>query len=76
LQDIGDAALQDLQARKSFRFRVIQTDSTRYGDHYTLGDKVTVRFGNNVELNRRIVGVSVTIDRSGEDVKLEMDDVP
>lgn len=64
LDAAGDAALYDAEARDELTFDVIQTDASRYGRDYFLGDLVTARY-QDVEATKQIVGVTVVYQDSG-----------
>lgn len=64
----GDAALYEKQAQQSFDFDVIQTPSTQYGTHYTLGDLVTaVNPFTGAQVTLKIDEVEIKIDRRGKE---------
>jgi hypothetical protein len=68
LNSRGDEKLLELEARKSFRFDVLQTPSGMYGKHYTLGDLVVaINPFTNVELTQKISAISVSINQAGEE---------
>lgn len=71
----GDAKLQEARARQQFGYRVIQTPGCAYGVHYDLGDLVRGQYGA-VNVVQKIVGVSVGLDRDGnERIDVEMQTV-
>jgi len=63
----GDATLDEMRARYSAAFRVVQTSATRYGRDWDLG--VLTRFtdedGNDTDL--KVIGVSVGVNSEGEE---------
>lgn len=61
LDNVGDAILEKLQARETFRFDVIQTESSRYGRDYFVGDIVTARY-KTIERDLQIVGVEIIVE--------------
>lgn len=72
----GDKRLDELQARDTFGFDVVQTPACLYGDvtaggHYELGDLVTARaFG--IEETHKLVAVTITLRADGnETIDLE-----
>ncbi len=75
LQSVGDEALEALQAKETFGFQALQIPSTLYGRDYFLGDLVTARY-KNIERNKKIVGVTVTVAEGNENISLELSDVP
>lgn len=75
LNVVGDAALEVLQARETFRFNVIQQNSSRYGRDYFVGDIVTARY-KEVQRNLQIVGVNIVVAQGlGEEIALTVSDV-
>lgn len=73
LQAAGDARLQERRARREFDFGVVQTTSCYYGLHYGLGDLVRAQYGA-VNTLQKIVGVSISLDRTGqEQIDIEME---
>lgn len=74
LQEIGDARLEEGQARETLTCEVMQTAASVYGRDYDLGDLVTFVF-DGTEWDKQIVAVAVTVNSDGEKVKLEMTDV-
>lgn len=59
----GDAKLYDETARDEFSFVVLQTPSSAYREHYTLGDLVTVvNPFTAAALTQKIVAVTVSLD--------------
>jgi hypothetical protein len=75
LNSIGDEALESLQAKEVFRFNGLQIPATLYGRDYFLGDLVTARY-NDIERNKKIVGVQISVQRGVERIILELSDVP
>ncbi len=75
LNVIGDAMLQALRARETFNFDVFQTESSKYGRDYFLGDIVTARY-QNVQRDLQIVGVGITVEAGlGEEIRISVSDV-
>lgn len=76
LETVATARLHELEPRKAFDFVALQTAAVRYGRDYFLGDIVTARYAN-VEVHRKIIGVSVTVDMASnkEDLRLEISHV-
>lgn len=74
LDAVGDKLLEELQAKESFSFHVIQTPAYLYRRDYFLGDLVTARYGT-IERNKQIVGVSVTVAEGREDISVELSDI-
>ncbi len=75
LQNVGDAFLEILQANETFAFDVIQTNSSRYGRDYFLGDIVTARY-KDIERDLQIVGVTVNVDPGvGEEISIKVSSV-
>ena len=75
LQSIATAELEKLQAQEKFTFDVLQIPSSIYGLHYVLGDVITARY-RSVSRNKKIIGVSLTCNESGESIRVEFGDVP
>lgn len=74
LVSAGQAALQERRPRKSFTFDVMQTWKTIYGHDYRLGDIVTAQY-RSVQVNRKIVAVTVSVHGGVEEIKLELAEV-
>lgn len=75
LDVVGDAMLQQLQARETFTFEVMQTESSRYGRDYFLGDVVTARY-KDIQRNLQIAGVGIVVETGiGEQITLAVSDV-
>ncbi len=75
LNSVGDAMLQELQARETFQFEVFQTESSKYGRDYFLGDIVTARY-QDIQRNLQIVGVGITVEAGvGEEITISVSDV-
>ena len=75
LEDIGDAALDNLQARETFNFQTVQIPGLLYGRDYFTGDTVTARY-LDIERNKQILGVSITVQEGREDIDVILGDVP
>lgn len=75
LQDIGDAALDKLQARETFNFQTVQIPGLLYGRDYFVGDTVTARF-KDIERNKQILGVTISVQEGREDIDVILGDVP
>jgi hypothetical protein len=73
-QSGGDAYLEDNQAKEIFTFDVMQIPSCLYGRDYFFGDLVTARY-KNIERQKKIIGVNITLENGKEDIKLELSDV-
>ena len=74
LNAAGDAMLQELKARVTFTFRVLQIPSTLYGRDYFVGDRVTARY-KDTEHNFQITAATVTVAEGREDIEIEVGDV-
>ncbi len=75
LNVVGDAMLQALQARETFQFDVFQTESSKYGREYFLGDIVTARY-QDIQRDLQIVGVGITVETGvGEEIRVSVSDV-
>lgn len=75
LDSKGDRGLQEFAAQESFAFKVIQTATCLYGRDYFLGDLVTAKYGA-ITRNKKIVGVTVSVQTNRENIELELADVP
>jgi len=74
LNAMGDAMLQELQARIVFSFQALQIPATLYGRDYFLGDQVTARYATT-ERNFQITAVAVRVAEGREDIQIEVSDV-
>jgi len=70
MRQTGDDKLEELKAKESFQFEVLQTDKWRYGRDYFLGDLVNARF-NDIERTMKIIRVDVTVSEGKESISLE-----
>lgn len=75
LDSKGYKILEEKQAQESISFDVIQTAACLYGRDYFLGDLVTARY-DDIQVNKKIVGVNIVIQGNREQVDLELADVP
>lgn len=68
LNAAGDARLEELRARDSLTFRVIQTPANAYGEHFFLGDLVTARF---YDFNRaqKIEQIEVVVEPNAKQIE-------
>lgn len=75
LKDRGRQELEDRKDKTSFQFEVLQTENTRYGVDYFLGDLVTAVnpiTGDNITM--KIKTVSVSMDATGdEQINVDME---
>lgn len=62
LANLGAAAIEGQRMVPSYTFTPIETQSTRYGRDYYLGDTVTAVVDDGSEVVLRIVGVTLTSD--------------
>lgn len=68
----GDSKLDDLRARPTLQFSVLQVPNAYYGVHYDLGDKVKAVY-RSVSYTLKVAGVSVSFDSNGgESIGVEM----
>ena len=74
LNAVGDAMLQELQARISFTFQALQIPATLYGRDYFVGDRVTARYGGT-ERNFQVTAATITVAAGREDIQIEVSDV-
>ena len=65
LEDIADETLEKQRSKRGFTFDVIQTESTRYGRDWIVGDLVTIKFLER-SYNEKIVGVTVGVSSGGD----------
>lgn len=75
LNAVGDAMLQDLQARETFFFKAMQIPSTLYGRDYFVGDLVTMRY-KTIERNLKITAATIKVQEGIETIDIEVSDVP
>ena len=75
LQSIGDEVLATLQAKEIFSFSALQIPALLYGRDYFLGDLVTARY-KDIEQNKKIIGVVISVRTGIETINLELTDVP
>ncbi len=74
LNAVGDAMLQELQARIVFTFQALQIPATLYGRDYFVGDRVTARYGGT-ERNFQVTAATITVAAGREDIQIEVSDV-
>jgi hypothetical protein len=60
---------------ETFTFAPLQQPKQLYGLHYFLGDRVTMRYGN-IERNKRIVSVKISVAEGKEIITMEFADIP
>jgi len=65
LDDAGDKTLNEQRAKRTFTFDAIQTEATRYGRDWIVGDLVTVEFLGR-SFNKKIVGVTIGVSSGGD----------
>lgn len=71
LRAVGDARLDEEEAREQLTFVVLQTPATTYGVHYNLGDLITAQYRETNTI-KQIVRVGVEL-RDGRDyITIEM----
>lgn len=75
LQSVGDAVLEELQARESFSFTVLQTNACRYGREYFVGDTVTARY-HGTERHYQIREVTIVVEGGSEVISVTVANVP
>ncbi len=75
LEDIGDAALEKLQARETFTFQTVQIPGLLYGRDYFVGDTVTARY-RDIQRDKQILGVTIGVQEGREDIDVLLGDVP
>lgn len=71
LNSAGDALLDQLQAKETLDFEVVQTPASLYGRDYFLGDLVTARY-KDFEVNRQIQEVEIEIADGHETIRILM----
>jgi len=62
----GAAELKKQEALTTLKFDIVQTDGSRYGVHYFLGDKVTALFLNYTQ-TLKITSAEITVDRQNSE---------
>jgi len=63
----GDATLDEMRARYTAAFKVVQTSATRYGRDWDLGDLTRFVDEDGVDTDLKIVGVAVGVNSEGEE---------
>lgn len=71
----GEEALQTSQARENFNCNIIQTAATAYGRDYFLSDLIVAKF-EELELQKQIVQISISIADGEEKIGIELGDIP
>ncbi len=74
LNAVGDAMLQELQARETFLFDALQIPSTLYGRDYFVGDLVTARY-QAIERNLKITAATIKVQEGVETIAIEVSNV-
>jgi hypothetical protein len=69
----GQEVIEEMKAKRNFDFTPLQQPSCLYGEHYFLGDRVTVRMGE-FERNERIIGVKIRVSAEKEEISVELGD--
>lgn len=72
MDTLADEELEANQAEKNFHFVPLDTPSSLYGKDFFLGDKLTLRIGDN-ELNRRLSRVAITVSGGAGETNKEFD---
>jgi hypothetical protein len=69
--------LRKLAPIEAFTFWPIESEASRYGVHYGLGDKVSMFWGPTftTRADKRISAVKCHVDQHGEDLRIEVSDV-
>lgn len=75
LNALGDATLQDLQARESITFQTLQIPSTLYGRDYFVGDLILGKYQTVTQI-KQIMGVEITVAEGKESINVILADVP
>jgi hypothetical protein len=75
LEQLGDEILEDMKALEVIEFTPLQQGSQMYGLHYFLGDRVTARY-RGLETIKRIIGIDIVVEETGERITLEVEDLP
>ena len=73
LNIVGDTLLAELGRRQEFSCQIIETPTFLYGKHWFHGDQVTARY-KTVEVNKKLVAVTVTRDQGQEILQVELAD--
>ena len=72
-EDAGDQALNKQRAKRTLNFTARQTEATRYGRDWGLGDLVTVEFLGR-SYDKKVVGITVGLGASDESIRVETED--
>lgn len=77
LNTAGDEELQKNVPTETLNFKVNQTDSYKYGQHYFLGDKVTGKY-KGITVTKKITGVDIKYERQGafEQIDVTLEPIP
>ncbi len=67
----GDAGLAEKERKRTFSFRALQTPACLYGKHVFMGDLVTAKYLDVVNVTRKIVAHNVSYADQGEIVTPE-----
>lgn len=70
----GEQELARLAAQESLTFQALQTESTQYGIHYRVADRVTAQFRNIIAI-KKLTRVHVNVDAGVERIETEFADV-
>ena len=68
LEDAGDITLDQLEARPSFSFDIVETDACVYNRDFFIGDLVRVRY-RTFEQTVKIAGVTIGLAKDGTETK-------
>lgn len=73
LDTTGERVLGENALIEMLDFEPVQVRGLMYGQDYTIGDRVTVRY-DGLERNKEIVAVTIVVDESGETIRPEFAD--
>ena len=65
MNDSADKTLYEQRSRRVIQLEVKQSQSTRYGRDWDIGDLVTLEH-RGVDINEKVMGVTVTVSSNGE----------
>lgn len=76
LDDVGDKVLNEQRSKRVLTFDAMQTPATRYGEHWDIGDIVTIEPPGR-SFDKKIVGVTIGVSSGGdgkETISVEAED--
>ncbi len=73
---LGNEILQENKAKEQFIFTPLQVETSMYGVHYFLADKVTARYGN-IDVHKRIDSIRINLSANQpEAITINFSDLP